>query len=62
MQAAFNEEVTKRTVQQMLATDRDRVMQGVRTRLADEAKACGITIADVRIMRGDCSPTLTDAI
>ena len=37
VQAAFNEEVTKRTVQAMMATDRDRVMQGVRARLADEA-------------------------
>ncbi len=62
MQAAFNEEVTKRTVQEMLATDRDRVMQGVRERLADEAKSFGIQIVDVRIKRVDFSANITDSI
>ena len=62
VQAAFNEEVTKRTVQAMLATDRERVMQGVRVRLADEAKAFGIEIADVRIKRVDFSTNITDSI
>jgi modulator of FtsH protease HflC len=62
VQAAFNEEVTKRTVQAMLATDRERVMQGVRTRLADEAKSFGIDIIDVRIKRVDFSANITDSI
>jgi modulator of FtsH protease HflC len=62
VQAAFNEEVTKRTVQAMLATDRDRVMQGVRTRLTDEAKSFGIEIVDVRIKRVDFSANITDSI
>jgi membrane protease subunit HflC len=62
VQAAFNEEVTKRTVQAMLATDRERVMQGVRSRLADEAKAFGIEIVDVRIKRVDFSANITDSI
>jgi membrane protease subunit HflC len=62
VQAAFNEEVTKRTVQQMLATDRERVMQGVRSRLADEAKAFGIEVVDVRIKRVDFSANITDSI
>jgi modulator of FtsH protease HflC len=62
VQAAFNEEVTKRTVQAMLATDRDRVMQGVRTRLTDEAKSFGIEIVDVRIKRVDFSANITDSV
>ena len=62
VQAAFNEEVTKRTVQAMLATDRERVMQGVRTRLSDEAKSFGIDIVDVRIKRVDFSANITDSI
>lgn len=62
VQAAFNEEVTKRTVQAMLATDRDRVMQGVLKRLADEAKSFGIEIVDVRIKRVDFSANITDSI
>jgi len=62
VQAAFNEEVTKRTVQAMLATERDRVMQAVRTRLTVEASSFGIEIVDVRIKRVDFAPTITDAI
>lgn len=62
VQAAFNEEVTKRTVQAMLATDREGVMQGVRNRLADEAKSFGIEVVDVRIKRVDFSANITDSI
>ena len=62
VQAAFNEEVTKRTVQAMLATDRDQVMQGVRNRLTDEAKSFGIEVIDVRIKRVDFSTNITSSI
>ena len=62
VQAAFNEEVTKRTVQAMLATDRDAVVQGVKTRLADEAKSFGIEIVDVRLKRVDFSANITSAV
>ena len=62
VQGAFNEEVTKRTVQAMLSTDRDNVMQGVRTRLADDAKSFGIEILDVRIKRVDFVANITDSI
>ena len=62
VQAAFNEEVTKRTVQAMLATERERVMQDVRTRLIEEAKLFGIEIVDVRIKRVDFSANITDSV
>jgi membrane protease subunit HflC len=62
VQAAFNEEVTKRIVQAMLATEREIVMRGVRTRLADEAKSFGIEIIEVRIKRVDFSANITDSI
>jgi modulator of FtsH protease HflC len=62
VQAAFNEEVTKRTVQAMLASERERVMQDVRVRLADEAKSFGIEIVDVRIKRVDFSANVTDSV
>ncbi|HET7792274.1 MAG TPA: protease modulator HflC [Rhizobacter sp.] len=62
VQGAFNEEVTKRTVQAMLSTDRDNVMQGVRGRLADEAKAFGIEIIDVRIKRVDFSANISSSV
>jgi modulator of FtsH protease HflC len=62
IQAAFNEEVTKRTVQAMLATDRDTVMQDVRLRLVDDAKQFGIEIVDVRIKRVDFAANITTSV
>src|SRR5512147_2545419 len=60
--AAFNEEVTKRTVGGVLSTERDKVMQDVRARLVDDAKAFGIEILDVRIKRVDFVANITDSI
>ena len=62
VQAAFNEEVTKRTVRAVLSAEREKVMQDVRGRLADEAKSFGIEVSDVRIKRVDFAPTITDSI
>ena len=60
--AAFNEEVTKRTVGEVLSSGRDKVMQDVRARLADEAKSFGIEILDVRIKRVDFVANITESI
>lgn len=60
--AAFNEEVTKRTVGEVLSSARDKVMQDVRTRLSEEAKSFGIDILDVRIKRVDFVANITDSI
>ncbi|PZP36434.1 MAG: protease modulator HflC [Roseateles depolymerans] len=62
VQAAFNEEVTKRTVIAVLATEREKVMNDVRKRLADEAKQFGIEVVDVRIKRVDFSANITDSV
>jgi modulator of FtsH protease HflC len=62
VQAAFNEEVTKRNVREMLATERDKVMQDVLARLTDEAKSFGIKIVDVRIKRVDFAVNITDSV
>ena len=62
VQAAFNEEITKRDVRGVLSGERDKVMQDVRARLADEAKAFGIEIADVRIKRVDFVADITDSV
>ncbi len=60
--AAFNEEVTKRTVGEVLSSGRDKVMQDVRGRLTEEAKSFGIEILDVRIKRVDFVANITDSI
>lgn len=62
VQAAFNEEVTQRTVQEMLSTQRGQVVDGVRKRLENEAKSFGIEIVDVRIKRVDFTANITDAV
>jgi membrane protease subunit HflC len=62
VQAAFNEVVTRRSVTAVLATEREQVMQDVRSRLADEAKSFGIEILDVRVKRVDFVAEITDAV
>ncbi|MDQ5896863.1 MAG: modulator of FtsH protease HflC [Pseudomonadota bacterium] len=62
VQAALNEEVTKRTVRAMLSSERDKVMQGVMQRLQDDAKNFGIQIVDVRIKRVDFAATVTESV
>jgi len=62
VQAAFNEEITKRDVKGVLATEREKVMQDVRSRLADEAKSFGIEIVDVRIKRVDFVADISDSV
>jgi len=62
VQAAFNEVVTKRDVQGVLSGERDKVMLDVQARLADEAKAFGIEIVDVRIKRVDFVADITESV
>ena len=62
VQDALNSEVTKRTVKDVLSTDRDKIMQGVQQRLVDDAKTFGIEIVDVRIKRVDFPPSVADSV
>jgi modulator of FtsH protease HflC len=62
VQAAFNEEVTRRNSADLLASEREKVMMDVRTRILDEAKAFGIEIVDVRIKRVDFVAAISDAV
>jgi membrane protease subunit HflC len=62
VQAAFNEEITRRDVKGVLATERERVMNDVQKRLSDDAKSFGIEIVDVRIKRVDFVADITDSV
>jgi membrane protease subunit HflC len=62
VQAAFNEEITKRNVTAVLATEREKVMNDVKSRLSDEAKDFGIEVVDVRIKRVDFVADITDSV
>ncbi|MCY7317008.1 MAG: protease modulator HflC [Rubrivivax sp.] len=62
VQAAFNEEITRRDVKGVLATEREKIMNDVKARLADEAKSFGIEIVDVRIKRVDFVADISDSV
>ncbi|MFM2083436.1 MAG: protease modulator HflC [Pseudomonadota bacterium] len=62
VQAALNEEITKRTVKDVLSTDREKIVQGVKERLVDDAKIFGISIVDVRIKRVDFPASVADSV
>ncbi len=62
VQAALNEEVTKRTVKDVLSTDREKIVQGVKARLLDDAQTYGIEIIDVRIKRVDFPVSVADSV
>jgi membrane protease subunit HflC len=62
VQAAFNEEVTRRNVSGVLSVEREKVMRDVLKRLADEAQAFGIEVVDVRIKRVDFVADITDSV
>jgi modulator of FtsH protease HflC len=62
VQAAFNEEITRRNVSGVLATEREQVMGGVQARLTEEAKNFGVEILDVRVKRVDFVADITDAV
>ena len=62
VQAALNEEVTRRTVRAVLATEREKVMQDVRKRLEEEAKQFGIEVLDVRVKRVDFASNITESV
>ncbi|HXD07410.1 MAG TPA: protease modulator HflC [Burkholderiaceae bacterium] len=62
VQAALNEEVTKRDVRSVLSSERGQVMQGVIKRLGEDAKSFGIEIVDVRVKRVDFAANITESV
>ena len=62
VQDALNSEVAKRTVKDVLSTDRDKIMLGVQQRLVDDAQTFGIEIVDVRIKRVDFPASVADSV
>lgn len=62
IKAALNEEITKRTVPQMLSSEREKVIQGIRSKTAEDAKAVGVEIVDVRLKRVDFVADITASV
>jgi len=53
VKAALNEEITKRTVREVISGERDKVMDAIRHKVQEEAKQIGVEIVDVRLKRVD---------
>ncbi|MBD8532542.1 MULTISPECIES: protease modulator HflC [unclassified Massilia] len=53
IKAALNDEITKRTVRQVISGERGAVMQAVQNKVIAEAKQIGVGIVDVRLKRVD---------
>ena len=53
IKAALNDEITKRTVREVISGERGAVMKAVQNKVVAEAKQIGIGIVDVRLKRVD---------
>ncbi|MDB5767325.1 MAG: hflC [Collimonas fungivorans] len=53
VKAALNDEITKRTVREVISGQRGKVMDSIRSKVAEESKQIGVDIIDVRLKRVD---------
>ncbi len=53
VKAALNDEITKRTVREVISGERGKVMESIRNKVVAEAKQIGVEIVDVRLKRVD---------
>lgn len=53
VKASLNDEITKRTLRQVIAGDRESLMAAIKKKMSEEAKQIGIQIVDIRIKRLD---------
>ncbi len=61
---AFQEEISKRTVRELLSTRREQLMTDVRVGVQEEIKGrnWGLEIVDVRMTRADYSESITESV
>ncbi|SNS59452.1 membrane protease subunit HflC [Noviherbaspirillum humi] len=53
VKAALNDEITKRTVREVISGERSQVMSSIQKKVADEAGQIGVAVLDVRLKRVD---------
>lgn len=51
VKAALNDEITKRTVREVISGERSKLMDPIKKKMSEEAKQIGMEIIDVRLMR-----------
>ncbi len=59
---ALNNEIGKRTVNDMVSGVRDRVMQDIRIKVNEDTKKIGVEIVDVRLKRVEFSDEIKDSV
>ena len=59
---ALNNEIGKRTVNDMVSGARERVMQDIRTKVNEDTKSLGVVIVDVRLKRVEYSDEIKDSV
>ncbi len=62
VKAALNEEITKRTVSEVISGERDQVMRAILRKVSEEAKRVGIGIVDVRLKRVDYVEQISNSV
>lgn len=62
VKAALNEEITKRTVREVISGERGKVMDAIRAKVSNEAKQIGAEIVDVRLKRVDYVEQINNSV
>ena len=62
IKAALNDEITKRTVREVISGERGQVMTAIKKKVADEATQIGVNIIDVRLKRVDYVENINNSV
>lgn len=62
VKAALNDEITKRTVGEVIAGDRNQLMAAVKNKMTNETRHIGVEIIDVRLKRVDYVDQINDSV
>jgi len=62
VKAALNDEITKRTVREVISGQRGKVMEAIRSKVVEEAKQIGVQIVDVRLKRVDYVEQINNSV
>ncbi|CAM8628312.1 HflC Membrane protease subunits, stomatin/prohibitin homologs [Burkholderiales bacterium] len=58
----LNNEIATRTVNEVVSGAREKVMEGILTRVSEDAKQIGVQIVDVRLRRVDFAEEIRDSV
>ena len=62
VKAALNDEITKRTVREVISGERGKVMESIQSKVVAEAKQIGVQIVDVRLKRVDYVEQINNSV